>query len=182
MIQLPPTVHVNLFFSILFGRSVATTWIYVAFLCVCFAWWRMKNIVFVPLGTRVPTPWDNWPISFACAVFYLAPLLPQRRAPISSILPVAGSILAPAKREHSDLTVWVAVWGLLPRYCSAKAYMVDFCGCPTGWAPGRCVGGRMRVGGCLFFVFGSGGNTTINLGAAIRAHTGLVTVSTIGGG
>ena len=54
-------------------------------------------MVFIPFCILVPTPCANLPISFALVISHAAPSLPLSRAPISHILPVAGSRAAPAK-------------------------------------------------------------------------------------
>ena len=54
-------------------------------------------MVFIPIGMWVPTPCANLSILVTLMYIHLAPSLPVRRAPISYILLVAGSSVAPAK-------------------------------------------------------------------------------------
>ena len=54
-------------------------------------------MVFVLIRMRVLTPYDNLPISVALECVHSAPSLLVRRVPITHILPVAGSSVAPAK-------------------------------------------------------------------------------------
>ena len=111
----------------------------------------MKKIVFVPVGIRVLMPRSNRSILFACALSHLAPLLPQRRVPISSIFSVDGLRAEPVKRVFYDLALWTEVMGALLRYFTANTYLIDCCDCSTGWELGRCMGGWMHIGGCCVF-------------------------------
>ena len=69
-------------------------------------------MVFVLIRMRVLNPYDNLPISVALECVHSAPSLLVRRVPITHILPVAGSSVAPAKSGGADGV------GVLGKICS----------------------------------------------------------------
>ena len=75
----PPTVTRTRFTSALVGQMEATVWAYVTFKPWGMADFATNKTVLVPVGMRVPTPWDRRPKSLARALIQVSPLGPRMR-------------------------------------------------------------------------------------------------------